>query len=81
MGRRTLHMLGLAGMCICAIIMTAALALLVCPAKRSSSCAATNTFSVNVQTFFPFLVCDLTGQCAVDELHLHAGHLWLRGLF
>lgn len=28
MGRRTLHMLGLAGMCICAIIMTAALALL-----------------------------------------------------
>ncbi|XP_075906678.1 solute carrier family 2, facilitated glucose transporter member 4-like [Nelusetta ayraudi] len=27
-GRRTLHMLGLAGMCICAIIMTAALALL-----------------------------------------------------
>uniref|UniRef100_A0A8C5H2K8 Solute carrier family 2, facilitated glucose transporter member 4 n=1 Tax=Gouania willdenowi TaxID=441366 RepID=A0A8C5H2K8_GOUWI len=28
MGRRTLHMLGLAGMCICAIIMTIALALL-----------------------------------------------------
>lgn len=54
-GRRTLHMLGLAGMCICAIIMTAALALLVCPAKSSSSCAATNTFSFNVQTFFTFL--------------------------
>lgn len=29
MGRRTLHMLGLGGMCICAVIMTAALALLV----------------------------------------------------
>uniref|UniRef100_A0A3P9J172 Solute carrier family 2, facilitated glucose transporter member 4 n=1 Tax=Oryzias latipes TaxID=8090 RepID=A0A3P9J172_ORYLA len=28
MGRRTLHMLGLAGMCICAVIMTMALALL-----------------------------------------------------
>ncbi|XP_041635443.1 solute carrier family 2, facilitated glucose transporter member 4-like [Cheilinus undulatus] len=28
MGRRTLHMLGLAGMCVCAIIMTMALALL-----------------------------------------------------
>lgn len=28
MGRRTLHMLGLSGMCICAIIMTVALALL-----------------------------------------------------
>ncbi|XP_042368016.1 LOW QUALITY PROTEIN: solute carrier family 2, facilitated glucose transporter member 4-like [Plectropomus leopardus] len=28
MGRRTLHMLGLAGMCICAIVMTMALALL-----------------------------------------------------
>lgn len=29
MGRRTLHMIGLGGMCICAIIMTTALALLV----------------------------------------------------
>lgn len=29
MGRRTLHMIGLGGMCVCAIIMTMALALLV----------------------------------------------------
>ncbi|XP_033839820.1 solute carrier family 2, facilitated glucose transporter member 4-like isoform X1 [Periophthalmus magnuspinnatus] len=29
MGRRTLHMLGLSGMCVCAIVMTVALALLV----------------------------------------------------
>lgn len=31
MGRRTLHMLGLGGMCLCAVIMTMALALLVSP--------------------------------------------------
>lgn len=29
MGRRTLHMLGLAGMCLCAVVMTIALSLLV----------------------------------------------------
>lgn len=29
MGRRTLHMIGLGGMCVCAVVMTTALALLV----------------------------------------------------
>lgn len=52
MGRRTLHMLGLGGMCICAVIMTAALALLVRPLKNPSSCAACNTIFVNVKTSF-----------------------------
>lgn len=33
MGRRTLHMIGLGGMCVCAVVMTAALALLVSLAR------------------------------------------------
>lgn len=38
MGRRTLHMIGLGGMCACAVIMTAALALLVSLARMPALC-------------------------------------------
>lgn len=38
MGRRTLHMIGLGGMCVCAVIMTAALALLVSLARMPPLC-------------------------------------------
>lgn len=39
-GRRTLHMIGLGGMCVCAVIMTAALALLVSLARMLALCVA-----------------------------------------
>ncbi|XP_044039676.1 solute carrier family 2, facilitated glucose transporter member 4-like isoform X1 [Siniperca chuatsi] len=53
MGRRTLHMLGLGGMCICAIIMTMALALLVSLPKMQGSCTVIDIFSKqNSEAFF-----------------------------
>lgn len=76
MGRRTLHMLGLGGMCICALIMTMALALLVSPPKIQASCTVRDNFSANLST----TLSPLTGNCSMDELHLHASHLWLRSL-
>lgn len=39
MGRRTLHMLGLAGMCVCAVVMTIALSLLVSTFSSQAVCS------------------------------------------
>lgn len=48
MGRRTLHMLGLGGMCICAVIMTVALALLVSLADMPVCLTVTLVFSADL---------------------------------
>lgn len=54
-------MIGLGGMCACAVIMTAALALLVSLARMPELCVG-GELSVN------FCVL-LIGQCSLDELH------------
>lgn len=73
MGRRTLHMLGLAGMCICAVIMTMALALLV--SQRHNVLCCCGYFPYMIQTL-KLVYFHLTGFCSLDELHQHAVNLW-----
>lgn len=84
-------MLGLGGMCICAVIMTVALALLVSK-PRSKKKRKINKIQIGIPDFGilsmisslhkhlnPLFFCSI-GQCSMDELHQHAFYLWFCGL-
>lgn len=60
MGRRTLHMLGLAGMCVCAIVMTVALSLLVGILWTAKYCMSNR--ASNFPSIFFFVQSDLIKQ-------------------